>query len=452
MKLSADPLRVIIRSSFHKREKLLHNNLRERLCALEHPIHIGIIGIGSMGKGLFYQSDITPGIRCVAIADIKIERAIQCAEWLKRDYRIVSSVGAMNAAVRAGALAICEDANLIARCDLVDVFIDSSSAIETAGKFAVTALENRKHLVMMNAEADLIFGPHLLRLAQKNGVVYTSCDGDQHVVIKHLVDELRFWGFDLVMAGNIKGFLDRYSNPTKIIPEADKRMLDYKMAAAYTDGTKVNIEMALIANALGLSAPIPGMRGPRARDVREALTLFDLPTLWKHREPVVDYVFGAEPKGGVFAIGYTDNVYQQSMLGWFPPEIGKGPFYVFVRPFHLSHIEAMSSVAGAYLDRRADLQPDFGLKTNVYTYAKRDLHSGEKLDGVGGYSCYGLIENVGEKNNNPGLPICLALDMTVKRDISRDEKITMQDVVFNPNREDLRLYSLALESSKRAHS
>lgn len=430
----------------------MHNNLLERLSALEHPIRIGIIGIGSMGKGLFYQSHITPGIQCVAMADVKVERAIQCAEWQKRNYRVVSSVEAMNAAVRDGLLAICEDADLIARCDLVDVFLDSSSAIAAAAKFAVTALEHRKHLVMMNAEADLIFGPYLVHLAKKDGVVYTSCDGDQHVVIKHLVDELRFWGFDLVMAGNIKGFLDRYSDPTKIIPEADKRMLDYKMAAAYTDGTKLNIEMALIANALGLSAPIPGMRGPRARDVRDVLTLFDLPTLWKTREPIVDYVLGAEPLGGVFAIGYTENAYQRSMLAWFPPKMGTGPFYVFYRPYHLSHVEAMSSVAGVYLDRRHDLRPDFGLKTNVYAYAKRALHAGETLDGIGGYTCYGLIENVGEKNNNPGLPICLAVDMAVKRDISRDEKITMQDVIFSPNRQDLRLYSLELESSKRAHS
>jgi predicted homoserine dehydrogenase-like protein len=268
------------------------------------------------------------------------------------------------------------------------------------------------------------------------------------VVIKHLVDELRLWGFELVMAGNIKGFLDRYSNPTKIMPEADKRMLDYKMAAAYTDGTKVNIEMALIANALGLSAPVPGMRGPSTQDVRDALTLFDLPSIWRSKQPVVDYVLGGEPKGGVFAIGYTDNAYQQSMLAWFPPEIGKGPFYVFYRPYHLSHIEAMSTVAKTALDHEPDLQPLSGFKTNVYAYAKRDLHAGEELDGVGGYNCYGLIENAGGDGNNPGLPICLAVDLKIKHDIARDEKIMMRDVSYDPNRDDLKLYALALESSK----
>ena len=137
-----------------------------------------------------------------------------------------------------------------------------------AGEFAIYALAERKHLVLMNAEIDLIYGPYLLELAQRRGVTYTSCDGDQHGVIKRLVDDLRLWGFQLVMAGNIKGFLDRYSNPKKIVPEADKRNLDYKMATAFTDGTKLNIEMALVANALGLRVHKPGMHGPDAGNVR----------------------------------------------------------------------------------------------------------------------------------------------------------------------------------------
>ena len=115
----------------------------------------------------------------------------------------------------------------------------------------------------MNSEIDLIFGPSFSRVAKKNGVIYTSCDGDQYGVLKHVIVEIQSWGFELVMAGNIKGFLDRYANPTTIIPEADKRNLDYKMCTAYTDGTKLNIEMALIANAFNLQTTVPGMHDPK---------------------------------------------------------------------------------------------------------------------------------------------------------------------------------------------
>ncbi len=54
----------------------------------------------------------------------------------------------------------------------------------------------------------------------------------------------RVWGFEPVMLGNIKGFYDRYTNATKIAPEADKRNLDHKMCASYTDGSELSVEMA----------------------------------------------------------------------------------------------------------------------------------------------------------------------------------------------------------------
>jgi len=416
----------------------MHSTLSNRLAALENPIRVGIIGIGSMGKGLAAQCELTPGMHCVALADLDIARAMQCAQALGRDYRVVDRADALNDAIGRDWLAVCADADLIAQADGVDVFLDSSSAMAASRNFCATAIEHGKHLVMMNAEADLVFGPQLFQLAQSKGVVYTSCDGDQHVTIKRLVDEIRFWGFELVMAGNIKGFLDRSSNPTKIIPEADKRMLDYKMAASYTDGTKVNIEMALIANALGLRADIPGMHGPRAAHVREALMRFDLPTLWKNKEPVVDYILGAEPKGGVFVVGYTENKIQREMLAWYPSQMGDGPFYVFYRPYHLGHIEAMSTVALAALDGQASLQPSFGFKTNVYAYAKRDLRAGEKLDGIGGYTCYGLIENCADNENAPGVPICLAEGLELIRAVAHDEKIFARDVA-DPQRAELGL-------------
>jgi predicted homoserine dehydrogenase-like protein len=407
-------------------------------------IRVGIIGAGAMGKGLFYQCHITSGFECVALADIRQERAVACAEWLKRNYCQVDNLVAANHAIDSGQLAICENGNLVTNCDQVDVVIEASSSIIEAGKFAVSALTNRKHLVLMNSEIDLIFGPYLLELAQKHGVIYTSCDGDQHGVIKRLVDKMMLWGFDLVMVGNIKGFLDRYSNPTKIIPEAEKRNLDYRMATAYTDGTKLNIEMALVSNALGISTLTPGMLGPKAEDVHQVFQLYDFETLWAERQQFADYILGAEPGGGVFAIGYCDNEYQQYMLNYY--KMGKGPFYLFYRPYHLCHIEALECVANAVHYHKPLLQPTAGFRTNVYAYAKRDLRHGEKLDGIGGYTCYGLIENAFPDGNN-GLPICLADNVTLQQDIGKDEKILISDIIYDEYRTDFQLYSKSISSS-----
>lgn len=299
---------------------------------------------------------------------------------------------------------------------------------------------------MMNSEADLIFGPFLLAQARGAGVVYTDADGDQHTVLKRLINEIELWGFQTVLAGNMKGFLDRYSNPTAIIPEADKRFMDYKMCSSYTDGTKLCIEMALTANSIGGRTAVPGMLGPRVRDILEVFQHFDLPGLWDGKTPLVDYVLGAHPPGGVFVIGFNDHPHQVETLGWYPCRLGPGPFYVFHRPYHLGHIEAMACIAEAFLDGWALLQPTHGFMTNVYAYAKKDLRPGEVLDGVGGYAAYGLIENCVDNQVRPGLPICLAEDVSFREAVRKDEKILLEDVVHPPGDPRFETFQLALQA------
>lgn len=418
------------------------HGIRTRLQELDEPLRVVIVGAGSMGKGLAYQCHVTPGIECVGLADIQINRAIECAEWLGQSYQVVSTVEELHEAIRAGRLAICEDGELLARCKSADAFVESSNAIAPAARFARTAIEHGMHLVLMNAEIDLIFGPYLKELAQQHDVTYTSCDGDQHGVIKRLVDEVRLWDFDIVMAGNIKGYLDRYANPTSIIPEADERNLDYRMCTAYTDGTKLCVEMALVANALGYETPVPGMHGPRADHVEEVTDLFDFDRIWDGNQPVVDYILGAQPGGGIFVVGYCDDPYQQDMMQYY--KMGDGPYYIFYRPYHLCHIEAMRCIAEAVLDGYSLLEPSQGLQTNVFAYAKRDLEKGESLDGIGGYTCYGMIENCDPGSKPEGLPICLADDVTLRRDLDKDEPIRLADVEYDESRLSFEWYRRAL--------
>ncbi len=401
------------------------------------PLEMGIIGMGAMGKGLLYQSLVTPGMKCLCVAEIALEKTLPFIESLGIEYRIVDSPATMIAAIDAGVLAVCEDGDLVAACEPIDVLIEATSAIIAGLEFSETALKNGKHLVLMNAEIDLIFGPHLLRMARENGVAMTSCDGDQHGVIRHLIDDLRHWGFDLVMGGNIKGFLDRSANPVSIIPEADKRNLDYKMCASYTDGTKLNIEMALLANALGMKTHVTGMHGPRARHVREALELLPLDDFRASGVPIVDYVLGAEPDGGVFAIGRCDHPWQQGMLKYY--KLGNGPYYLFYRPYHLCHVEAMQCVFDVAYGKSL-LEPLAGFQTNVFAYAKKDLQVGTELDGIGGHTCYGLIENTVPHQLPSGVPICLAENVILKSDVAEGQPLLLNDVAFDANRLDFRTY------------
>ena len=69
------------------------------------------------------------------------------------------------------------------------------------------------------------------------------------------------------------------------------------------------------------------------------------------------------------------------------------------------------------------------------------------MDGIGGYACYGLIENCSENVERPGMPICLAEDVTLKRDVAKDEKIFTDEVSYDPDAFQFKLFSKALERS-----
>jgi len=406
---------------------------------------MGLIGAGAMGKGLLYQSTLTRGIGCMALCDSNIDRAVNALESFGIPYEVADLPGAMNEILRRERVAVCEDGLWVAECESLDVVIEATSSIGSAGRHAMTAMEHGKHLVMMNSEIDLLFGPVFAATASRNKVVYTSCDGDQYGVLKHLIDDIREWGLQLVMAGNIKGYLDRHATASSVATEADLRNLDHRMCASFTDGTKLNIEMALIANACGMQTKLPGMNGPRMGHVRDVFQNFNFDDLWKDRRPFVDYILGAEPGGGVFVIGYCDNPYQREMLAYY--KMGPGPFYLFYRHYHLCHIEAMKTVANAVTDRKCLLKPDFGFMTNVYAYAKSDLRPGVRLDGIGGNACYGLIENCPDNRIEPGLPIGLAENVFLSRAVSKDEKIFLKDVVYDRDRYEFVLFEKAVFES-----
>jgi predicted homoserine dehydrogenase-like protein len=418
--------------------------LKTRLLSLEKEIRVAIIGIGSIGKGLVYQVNVTPGMKPVAIADIFINKAVDCAKWLNLDYEVVHTLSDLNYAIQRGKVAVTDKGELLAASGLVHVMIESSNAVLQGALHALKAIQNHQHVVMMNFEAEMMYGPVLLKAAQEEGVVYTCADGDQPTVIKRLIDDIELWGLDIVMAGNIKNYLDRYTDPVKIAPEADKRTLDHKMCSSYTDGTKLCVEMAVLANAINGKTAVPGMFGHRMKHVNEIFNHINFDEVWDRKHPLVDYVLGDEPKGGVFVVAHTADKFQQYTFNWFPPDVGPGPYFIFSRPYHLGHIEAMQCVAEAYLDGTARLQPIYGMRTNVHTYAKRDLKAGDRLDGMGGFNSYGLVENLDEHVDSPGLPILLNDNLKVIRDISKDERIGLNDVEFNAHDKAFQLYFQAL--------
>jgi predicted homoserine dehydrogenase-like protein len=196
------------------------------------------------------------------------------------------------------------------------------------------------------------------------------------------------------------------------------------MATSFADGTKISMENAIVANATGFKVGKRGMYGPQCDHVSEAVSLFPMDQL--RNGGLVDYILGAKPHFGVFILGYNDHPIRQHYMQHF--KMGDGPLYVFYTPYHLPHLEVPLTVARAVLFKDAAVAPLSGPVCDVITVAKRDLKTGEILDGIGGFNSYGVIENSEICQSENLLPMGLSTDCTLKCDISKDQVITCEDV------------------------
>jgi predicted homoserine dehydrogenase-like protein len=323
---------------------------------------------------------------------------------------------------------VTEDAELVCKAGPVEVVIEATGDVEFGAAVSVQALEHGKHLVLMNAELDATLGPILKERADRAGVVLTNTDGDQPGVVMNLLRFVRTIGVRPVMAGNIKGLHDPYRTPETQRGFAEAHGQDTKMITSFADGTKLSMEMVVVANATGFGVGRRGMYGPRCRHVNDATGLFSLEDLLG-RGPeggLVDYVLGAEPGPGVFVLGYDPDPARAAYMKYL--KMGDGPLYVFYTPYHLPHLEVPISAARAVLFGDAAITPLGAPVCEVLTVAKRDLEAGETLDGIGGFTAYGVIENADVARGEAFLPMGLADGCTLKVDVPKDRAVAFGDV------------------------
>ena len=407
------------------------NNLKQRE-ATGNNIRVGLIGAGAMGVGIAWQVAHTPGMELVFVADLNRDAATRAVEAANGQAQTLDN--ARPAARRAGSeIIVTEDALSLLSEDMgvdVDVVVESTNTIGAAARYCLAAIQRKAHVVLMNAEVDLALGPLLQHEAEKQGVVVTSDAGDQHGVLARMMDEIELWGFRLVQAGNIKGFLNRYATAEMLRGEAAKRNLNPIQCCAYTDGTKLNIEMAIISNARNMPPFVDGMEGPACEDVREAITKFNFDAY--DGVGHVDYILGAEPGGGVYVVGHCDNPLQGPYLEYY--KLGKPPYYLFYRPYHLCHLETTRAIAMAELYGKAVLTPAFGRVADVYAQAKRDLKTGQVIaHGIGGDEFYGLIKPCAHADADGQVPIALlesenGAQPKLRRDLPKDGVLCIEDI------------------------
>jgi predicted homoserine dehydrogenase-like protein len=397
-----------------------------KLEAAGTPIRIGVVGAGVMGRMVALQL-LTPltGMRLVAIANRTPAKAVRAfTEGGAAETTAVGSLAALEAAVAAGKHAVTDDPLLLARAANIDVLIEVTGTVEFGATVVLEALGNRKHVILVNAELDSTLGAILNVHAQRAGVVITNIDGDEPGVAMTLLRYLKTIGFRPVGAGNLKGMIDPYRTPETQKEFAAKYDQNPAIVTSFADGTKLCMEEAILANASGFRVGRRGMYGPKCAHVKEIAKL--LPAEQLLNGGLVDYALGAEPGTGAYVIVHEEHPIKRKHLAYL--KMGEGPFYVFYTPYHLPHVQLPSTLARAVLFHDATTVPAGAPTVEVIAVAKKDLAAGAVLDGVGGFACYGTIDNAPVARQENLLPMGLAEGCTVIRPLAKDTPLTYADV------------------------
>jgi predicted homoserine dehydrogenase-like protein len=394
--------------------------------ATGRPIRVGMVGAGATGRAIALQLG-TPvaGMRLLGIANRTPEhgeRAFQeagIAGW-----RRVESAPQAEAAITRGIPVLTNDPCVLTSCEAIDVLVEVTGTVEPAARVVLDAFAHGKHVVLVNAELDSLLGPILKEKADRAGVVVTHTDGDEPGVAMTLLRYLRTLGLHPVAAGNIKGMVDYYRTPETQRSFAERHDQDVKKVTSFADSTKLSMEAAVLSNATGFPVGRRGMYGPACGYVREVANL--LPAEQMLETGLVDYAVGAAPHTGAFVIIHENSPLKKVQLAYY--KLGEGPFYVFYTPFHLPHVQIASTIGRVLIHRDPTTTPIGGPVCEVIAVAKRDLKAGERLDGVGGFCTYGLIDNRVSARTSGALPIGMSEGCVLRRDVSRDSVLSLGDV------------------------
>lgn len=400
------------------------------------PIYIGVVGAGEMGTDLVTQVAHMQGLKIGVISSRNVENAKKAVDiaYGQAGHAVEAySESDVSKILELGKIPVTNDNDLTIGAGLIDVVIDATGIPAVGAEVGLQAIENGKHLVMMNVEADVTIGPYLKSQADRQGVVYSLGAGDEPSSCMELIEFVSALGYPIVCAGKGKNNpLDFDAVPDDFREEAAARNMNVRLLVEFVDGSKTMVEMCAIANATGLVPDIPGMHGPAASVDQLASTLIpqaDGGVLSKIG--CVDFSVGKGVSPGVFVVADMSHARISERME--DLKIGKGPYFTFHRPYHLTSLEVPLSCAKAVLYGKADMVPLAKPVAEVCALAKKDLKAGDTLDAIGEYSYRSWAMTVPDARALGAVPCGLLQGASVTTPISKGDLITLDCIALPTN-------------------
>ena len=200
---------------------------------------------------------------------------------------------------------------------------------------------------------------------------------------------------------------------------------------SFADGSKISFEQAIVANATGFKVQARGMsRGVEySGSIMEIASLYDVDAV-RELGGIVDYT--SDPPTSRSSV--SPNTPIQSSAGtWSSTNSAKGRSTPSGSrtTSRTSRPRTRSLASPSWTTTSSTARRPGG---QVCAVAKRDLKADEVLDEYGMYMTYGEATNVDEMSAGQYLPEGLVEGCRLRRDVSKDQVLTYEDVDLPPGR------------------
>jgi len=412
----------------------LHTKLENR----KEPIRIAFIGCGKFVSMFLAQYNHLDKIQIDSIVDLNIEQAKKNCINSGLDETTISEINFSKS------LDEILDRN-------IEIFIEATGNPIVGTVHAIKIIKNKKHIILVNVEADITCGKYLSDIAKENGVICSMAYGDQPSLIIEQIEWARLNGFSVICAGKGTKYHPtfEYSTPdtvwghyglTKERAEKESGM-NPKMFNSFLCGDKSAIEMCAVSNAANLKCPSNGLTFPPigVYDIAKKL-------IPKQEGGLIDFDGQVEVissidlnkndilndlRWGVYIVIKAKNEYVKNCFKDYGMVTdSSGNYSAIWRPYHYIGLELAQSIYSIALDNRAT---GFTKKYNadVASYAKKDLKIGDKLDGEGGFCARGKLITSQKSKDQKILPLGLTDNAILKKNINKDQVIRLDDVELN---------------------
>lgn len=359
---------------------------------------IGVSGSGFIARGFVMAAARTPPLPGCVVRHV----------FTRRDPRACSEFPAPDLLTNS----------LNQLIDDCSVIVECSGDVAHATRVVYAALRAGRVVVTMNAEFHVTTGSYFVGRG-----TLTEAHGDQPGALAELAEQAIAMGFSPLVYGNRKGYY--HPDPPRAQMEywARKQGISLNQVTAATDGTKLHIEQALVANGLGATIARQGMLGPSVDTLTEGGTI-----LAEHARslgrPLADYVIAPNAPAGVFLVAEHD-LRQQPFLSYM--KLGDGPSYTLVQPHHLCHLEIGRTIRRMVEGGQPLLNNSEHPRIGVAAVAKRRLMPGQLIArGIGSFDLRGEAVHLDLQPFH--LPIGLVADAVVRRTVHPGELLAVDDV------------------------